>query len=92
MAIRGFRHKGLEELFAYGRTAKLGKRFHRTVLLILDHLDAIAELKDCFGVRGFHGLKGRRRGVNSMHVTANHRITFRWEDGDVLDVDFEDYH
>ena len=92
MAIRNFRHKGLEELFENGHTAKLGKRFHRTVLLILDHLNAIADLKDCFGVRGFHRLKGHRKGDYSMHVTANHRMTFRWEDGDVLDVDFEDYH
>jgi plasmid maintenance system killer protein len=28
----------------------------------------------------------------SGHVTRNWRLTFRIEDGDVFDVDYEDYH
>ena len=30
--------------------------------------------------------------VWSLHVTRNWRLTFRIEDGEVLDVDYEDYH
>ena len=39
-----------------------------------------------------HELKGARKGFWSVTVRANWRITFRWEDGFALDVNFEDYH
>ncbi len=92
MAIAGFRHKGLEELFVRGKTGKIGKPFHKNARLILDHLNGIADLADCVGVRDFHELKGDRKGAYSMHVNANYCITFRWVSGAVRDVDFEDYH
>lgn len=92
MAITRFRHKGLEELFVKGRTGKLGRQYHENVMLILDHLDGIDDLVDCAGVKDFHALRGDRRGTYSMHVSGNYCITFRWEDGHVTDVDFEDYH
>lgn len=92
MTIVRFRHKGLEELFIKGRTAKLGKRFHDNATLIMDHLDGVTELKDCAGVKDFHELRGDRKGTYSMHVSGNYCITFRWKDGAVTDVDFEDYH
>ena len=60
--------------------------------MILDHLDAIVVPEDCIGVRDFHQLKGKRKGTYAMSVSGNYRITFRWDDGDVVDVDFEDYH
>ena len=37
-------------------------------------------------------LKGNRAGTWSVRVTANWRLTFRWEDGDPTDIDLEDYH
>jgi len=92
VSIRSFRHKGLADLFERGRTGKLGSRFHGASLLILDHLDAITSLQDCAGVRGFHALKGDRKGRYAMVVTGNYRITFEWRSGEVVDVDFEDYH
>jgi proteic killer suppression protein len=39
-----------------------------------------------------HKLKGRRRGNWAVHVSANQRITFTIQDGDVFDVNYEDYH
>ena len=39
-----------------------------------------------------HPLKGGRKGEWGVTVRANWRITFRYEDGDVLDVNLEDYH
>jgi len=47
------------------------------------------------GVRGFHALEGARAGTFAMSVSGNWRLTFRFEHGttgDILDVDFEDYH
>jgi proteic killer suppression protein len=39
-----------------------------------------------------HRLTGRRKGVWSLHVTRNWRLTFRIRDGEIVDVDYEDYH
>ncbi|MGI2904195.1 type II toxin-antitoxin system RelE/ParE family toxin [Tolypothrix sp. VBCCA 56010] len=39
-----------------------------------------------------HELKGDRKGTWSIKVSANWRITFKFEDGDAYDVNLEDYH
>ncbi len=39
-----------------------------------------------------HQLGGDRKGVWSLHVTRNWRLTFQIKDGEILDVDYEDYH
>ena len=39
-----------------------------------------------------HALKGELAGYWSVRVSANRRILFRMEDGDVFDVDLIDYH
>jgi proteic killer suppression protein len=39
-----------------------------------------------------HPLKGDLAGFWSVTVTANWRIVFRFEKGDVTDVDYLDYH
>ncbi len=41
---------------------------------------------------GFHALKGDRAGTYAVTVSRNWRITFRFRDGHVSDVDLEDYH
>jgi proteic killer suppression protein len=92
VAIRTFRHKGLQELFVSGRSGRIGASQHKPALLILDHLDAAIDLADLRGVRKFHALKGREAGRYSMWVSGNYRITFGWRDGHAVDVDFEDYH
>ena len=40
----------------------------------------------------FHPLKGNLKGFWSISVSGNWRIIFRFEDGDVYDVDLVDYH
>jgi proteic killer suppression protein len=39
-----------------------------------------------------HPLKGNLKDFWSVTVRANWRIIFRFEDGDVFDVDLLDYH
>lgn len=39
-----------------------------------------------------HPLKGDMQGFWSIRASANWRITFRFEAGDVYDVDLTDYH
>ena len=37
-------------------------------------------------------LKGDRKGDYAITVTGNFRMTFRFEKGDVLELNLEDYH
>ena len=39
-----------------------------------------------------HPLTGNRRGTWSVQVSGNWRLTFRFEDGEAVDVNLEDYH
>jgi proteic killer suppression protein len=41
---------------------------------------------------GLHLLEGDRRGVWSVKVSGNWRMTFRFDGGDAYDVNLEDYH
>lgn len=40
----------------------------------------------------FHALTCDLRGFYSVRVTGNYRIVFRFEEGNVYDVDYVDYH
>jgi proteic killer suppression protein len=95
MSIKTFAHKGVEQFFLTGRSRSIGAEFHRRMSLMLDALDGATGVVDLRVVRGFHALKGDRAGTFAMSVSGNTRLTFRFEHGttgDVLDVDFEDYH
>ncbi len=39
-----------------------------------------------------HQLTGDRQGTWSLRVTGNWRLTFRVEAGDLVEVNYEDYH
>lgn len=39
-----------------------------------------------------HELKGSGRGQWAVSVSGNWRVTFRFEDGSAIDVDYLDYH
>ena len=39
-----------------------------------------------------HSLKGALRGHHAVSVSANRRVTFRFEGADAFDVDYLDYH
>ena len=60
------------------------------VLAVLDAAAVPADL-DLPGYR-LHALKGKLKGLWSVTISGNWRITFRVEDGNVFDVDLADYH
>jgi proteic killer suppression protein len=62
----------------------------RLVLTLLDSVETIEGLRS--KAPSLHALVGDRRGYWSITVSRNWRIVFRFEDGDVLDVEFVDYH
>jgi plasmid maintenance system killer protein len=91
MSIRTFAHKGAEEVFLTGRSRRIGAEFHRRVSLILDAIDAATGIKDLVGARGFHALQGSRCNGGQRQLAGDLPLRTPHH-GDVLDVDFEDYH
>lgn len=91
--IRSFRHKGLKRLYeaddSKGVRSEQADRLRR-ILGNLDQAQQPADL-DLPGYR-LHPLKGARKGVWSVTVSGNWRVTFRFEGTDVAGVNYEDYH
>ena len=91
--IASFRHRGLKALYE-GRTARRAAPAHMEKLRdILAALDLSREPGDV-NLPGFrlHELKGRLKGYRAVSVSGNWRVTFRFEDGTAVDVDYMDYH
>lgn len=91
--IESFRHRGLKALYE-GRTARRVAPEHVAKLRdILGALDRSLgpEGMDLPGFR-LHALKGRLKGHYAVSVSGNWRVTFRFEDGSAVDVDYVDYH
>ncbi len=91
--IRSFRHRGLRRLFEQGDPTRIRPDLVEKVENILSVLDSAGGPHDV-GLPGFrlHPLKGDLRGYWAVTVRANWRIIFRFEDENVVDVDFVDYH
>lgn len=91
--ITSFRHRGLKALYE-GRTARRVAPDHVSklmdILAILDRSQRPQDV-DLPGLR-LHRLKGELRGHHAVTVSGNWRVTFRFQNGDVLDVDYIDYH
>lgn len=88
-----FRHKGLEKLFKVGSSAGIQAEHAARLRKILALL-ATAETPEDMNLPGLrlHPLKGDREGTWSVAVSGNWRVTFRFCNADVADVDYEDYH
>ena len=91
--IKSFRHKGLRRLYEDDDASGISPAHRakiRQILLLLNNVERIDQLD----LPGFslHQLQGNRRGIWSMKVTGNWRITFEFADGDAHHVDLEDYH
>jgi len=94
MRFRTIRHKGLKRFIEddddRGIRPDLVKRIRNIVaaLHVAESMDGVA------GPPGWrvHQLVGDRAGVWSISASGNWRITFRIEDGEISDLDLEDYH
>ena len=82
--IKSFKHKGLAELFEYGRSNKIRQDLQQRVLRRLDALD-MAETLGELKIPGFnfHGLHGNPKRY-SIHVNGPWCITFEWQEGQTL--------
>lgn len=91
--IRSFKHKGLERFYRTGSTVGIQTVHARRIRLILTNLDQAQSPADMDlpGLR-LHELKGTRKGIWSVMVNGNWRITFRFDERDAEIVNYEDYH
>ena len=93
MAIKSFRHKGLERFFATGSKAGIQAHHAERLRLILGRLNVATEPRDMnLPGLGLHPLKGHRSGTWAVQVSGNWRVTFRFAGKDGAKVDYEDYH
>ena len=91
--IRSIRHKGLKRLYEDDDPRGVIREHTAKLRDILARLDAAGSAAD-MDLPGFrlHQLKGNFKGFWAVTVRANWRIIFRLTEGDVLDVDYVDYH
>jgi proteic killer suppression protein len=91
--IKTFKHKGLAELFTKSRTGRIDARLHKRILRRLEALDAAEAASDMNNPGyDFHALSGDRKGAYTVHVNGPWCITFNFEDGHAVNVNFEQYH
>jgi proteic killer suppression protein len=91
--IQKFKHKGLKQLFELGGVEGVNSQHVirlRKILALLETAETLEDM-DLPGLR-LHPLKGNRKGTWAVKVSGNWRITFKIQNGDVFDVNYEDYH
>ena len=96
MRIRNVVHKGLRKLIeddnAAGLQPAVADKLRKIVSFLqeMEHEDALRSI----AVWKAHQLTGNRKGVWSLFVTKNWRITFSIDQGEIeiIDLNYEDYH
>ena len=91
--IKSFKHKGLEKFYTSGSTKGIQAKHAKKLRMQLAALDTAHYIED-LDIPGYrlHQLKGSLKGLWSITVNANWRITFEFTSGDVYIVNYEDYH
>ena len=91
--IRSFRHRGLKRLYERGDRSRVRADQADRLTIALADLDDARRPSD-LDLPGYrlHPLKGDLKSFWSISVSGNWRIVFRFDDGDVCDVDLVDYH
>ena len=85
--------RALEKFLLKGTKSGIQTKHANRLKLILGRLNASTSPKDMDlpGLK-LHELGGKRKGIWSVWVSGNWRVTFRFEDKDAEVVDYEDYH
>ena len=96
MKIRNVLHKGLRRFIEHNDSAGLQPAVVTKLRLILTFLQDMEREEELRTVPSWkaHQLTGDRKGVWSLFVTKNWRITFRIDQAEIeiIDLDYEDYH
>ena len=91
--IKSFEHKGLQAFFETGNKAGIQPHHAPKLARLLARLHA-AKVPEDMNMPGWrlHPLVGSLAGHYSVFVNGNWRLTFRFDDGDAVLVDYQDYH
>lgn len=86
-------HKGLELFFNTGSTRGIQASHVKKLRLQLAALNTANCIQD-MDIPGYrlHQLKGKRDEIWAISVSGNWRITFKFFNGDVYILNYEDYH
>ena len=91
--IDSFKHRGLKRLYELGDESRINPQHLAKIRDILSVLDIAKEIEAMnLATFGLHPLKGNLDGFWSVTVRANWRVIFRFDNGNVSDVDLIDYH
>lgn len=94
MAIKSFTHKGLKKFFYNNDTSGLNQNHIVPLGFILDAIDSShhpLDLKALYKDK-FSEKKGSGKGVYSLKVNGNWRVTFQIKDDGAILLDYRDYH
>jgi toxin HigB-1 len=96
MKFRSVRHRGIVNLLHDHRPVSVPAAYLdkiRKMLTFLKFIESVDELRAVPFWR-VHQLTGDRKGIFSMTISRNWRMTFRLDDDQttILDLDLEDYH
>jgi len=91
--IKSFKHKGLQRFFESGSTRGIQSKHANKLRMQLAAMDTAQSIED-IDIPGYrlHPLKGSRRGIWTITVNGNWRVTFEFSDGNVYIANYEDYH
>lgn len=94
MAIKSFKHKGLKQLFIGGKTQSINTQHHNVLCSYMDIINASHHPKDLLATFGhkFKQKRGSGKGVYSLEINGNWRMTFQIEDDGAVFLDYLDYH
>lgn len=91
--IRSFRHRGLKRMYERNDRSRVRADQADRLAIALADLDDARKPSD-LDLPGYrlHPLKGDLKPLWSISISGNWRIVFRFDEGDVYDVDLVDYH
>ncbi|NJL55979.1 type II toxin-antitoxin system RelE/ParE family toxin [bacterium] len=91
---RNFKDKEAQKIFERQRSRKLPSDIQQVALRKLRMLNRAETLQDLRvpPANRLERLSGDRAGQYSIRINDQWRICFRWENGEVLDVEIVDYH
>jgi len=91
--IQSFRHRGLKALYEGRRPTKVAPSHIVKLTRILTALDRSSG-PDGMDLPGFrlHPLESGLKGHFAVSVSGNWRVTFRFEDGRAVEIDYLDCH
>ena len=91
--IKSFKHAGLEKFFKTGSKAGIQPKHTERLSNQLFALNRAKSASD-MNAPGWvlHELKGDEKGHWSIKVNGNWRVTFKFEEEDVILVNYRDYH